>query len=55
MTLDTRPSPAGVESWRIFSNLRRLRANYEARMTPDFDPSLSLEIDRLVQQEESQS
>lgn len=55
MTLDTRPAPSWGGELAQISILRRLRANCEARMTPDFDPSLSLEIDRLVQQEESQS
>jgi len=40
---------------RDVEHIRRLRADCEAKMTPDFDLSLSLEIDRLVQQEEGQS
>jgi hypothetical protein len=36
------------------SLLRRLRAGCEAQMTPDFNPTLSLLIDDLVQLEESQ-
>lgn len=37
------------------SILRRLRAGCEANMTPDFNPTLSLLIDDLVQQEDELS
>ena len=49
-----KPENCGIHDFEhIGSILRRLRAGCEAKMTPDFDQTLSLTIDSMVQQEEA--